>query len=89
MLELVMERLAMLGADVSVDVREGVIDVVVQDFEGFDDEGEEIYSDYDYEAVEDFEEWLEEQCVEHCGDFYHYYHFEDFQVIMGYSSFDI
>ena len=89
MLELVMERLEMLGADVSVDVREGVIDVVVEDFEGFDDEGEEIFLDYDSEAIEAFEEWLEEHCLEYCGDFYQYYQFEGFQVIVGYASFDI
>jgi hypothetical protein len=89
MLELVMERLEMLGADVSVDAREGVIDVVVEDFEGFDDEGEEIFLDYDSEAIEDFEEWLKEHCLKYCEDFYQYYHFEDFQVIIGYASFDI
>ena len=34
-------------------------------------------------------DWLEENANSIDGDFYHYYHFGDIVVVVGYTSFDI
>ena len=89
MKELVLKKLKKLGADVEVDVREDKIIVNVRDFDGFTEDWEEIYRDYDKEAVGEFLEWLEEQCSKSYGDLYEYYEFDGFTVEVGYDSFDI
>lgn len=92
MLELVLAKLDELGADVEYFVTEDKkeVHVTLQDFEGFDDDWEEIDREYDdAEKVDAFEEWLEEQCEQHSGDFYQYFGFGDFVVVLGYASFDI
>ena len=63
--------------------------ITVDDFEGFDEDWSEIMRDYDVEAVDGLIEWLEEHCISEDGDLYSYYHFEEFDVQLGYSSFDI
>lgn len=79
-----------LGNDVWFDVEDSDIDVTVNDFEGFDDDWSEVMRDYDNpEAVEAFLEMLEEKCVSQEGDFYVVYHFEGFDLQLGFGSFDI
>ena len=64
--------------------------LTLEDFEGFDEHWHEIMREYDNkEAVNALLDWLETNCTEHHEDFYTYYEFSDFQVIVGYSSFDI
>ena len=94
MMEIIIAMLEKMGEDVDYRVRE--IDgekpelvITVNDFEGFDKDWSEIMRDYDVEAVDGLIEWLEEQCISEDGDFYSYYHFEEFDVQLGYSSFDI
>ena len=89
MKELVLKKLEELGEDVMVEVRDDEIEVIVNDFEGFDDHWCEVLRDFDEDAVGEFVDWLEEQCLEHCGDYYHYYKFDGFTVEIGYASFDI
>lgn len=89
MKDLVIEKLVALGADVSYKVSDDEIDVVVKDFDGFDDDYCEIYRDYDEDAVESFEEWLEEHCVSCQLDFYQVYKFDGFSVSVGYESYDV
>lgn len=89
MFELVLKEIEKLGNDVEVTTSGKNIEVMVLDFEGFEEDGSEIYLDYDEERVEEFEEWLQEHCLEYSGDFYQYYHFEDFTVTIAYESFDI
>lgn len=80
-----------LGADASLWERfDGTLDVTLQDFEGFDDDWEEIEREYDdEEAVNIFLKMLERECVSQEGDFYVTYHFDNFDVVIGYASFDI
>ena len=94
MMELIIAMLEKMGEDVDYRVRE--IDgekpelvITVDDFEGFDEDWSEIMRDYDEEAVDGLIEWLKEHCISEDGDFYSYYHFEEFDVQLGYSSFDI
>ena len=82
-----------LGADAEMmilDKEEMVLDVTLQDFEGFDDDWSEIYRDYDHpEAVEQFEDMLDTACLSREGDYYVRYHFDGFTVRLGYASYDI
>ena len=94
MMEIIIAMLEKMIEDVYYHVRE--IDgekpelvITVDDFEGFDEDWSEIMRDYDEEAVDGLIEWLEEHCISEDGDFYSYYHFEEFDVQLGYSSFDI
>lgn len=64
--------------------------VIVYDFEGFDDDWEEIYRDYDEELVDSIQEKLKKSAVSVDDDgLYTLYTFNDFVVEWGYSSFDI
>ena len=66
------------------------LDVTIQDFEGFDKNWREIDRDLDNpEALGAFLEMLEAECSSKEGDFYVTYHFDGFDVEIGYASFDI
>ena len=88
--EMMVAEIEALGDDVDMFEIDEVLHVTFEDFEGFDDEWEEIFRDYDdEEAVDAFLEMLERECVSHEGDFYVTYHFEGFDVQIGYASYDI
>ena len=86
----VLERVSMVE-DVSVyEFSSGArIDLTVEDFDGFDEDWCEVSRDYDEEAVAELVEWLEEHAVEVEDDFYIVYHFEGFEVHLGFGSYDI
>lgn len=91
MFEMFLEMLKACGNDVSMhrDSR-GCYCVEFDDFEGFDDDWDEVMREYDNPIeVEALENWLEEQCESQEGSLYVMYHFEGFDVEVGYSSFDI
>ena len=72
------------------DWTDGSYDITFCDFEGFDEDWEEVMRDYaDEMGVEALQEWLEEHCVSQEDDFYVVYHFEGFDVQVGFTSFDI
>jgi hypothetical protein len=94
MMEKIIAMLEKMSEDVDYRVREiedekPELVITVDDFEGFDDDWSEVMRDYDEEAVDGLIEWLEEHCVSEEGDLYSYYHFEKFDVQLGYTSFDI
>lgn len=68
---------------------ENKLDVTVEDFEGFDEDWDEVYADIDDDVVDKMIEWLESHCDSHEGDLYHYYTFGDLVVCLGWASFDI
>lgn len=80
-----------LGDDVTIfDEDDYCLDVTIEDFEGFDKNWEEIDRDLDDpEAVQAFLGMLETECSSKEGDFYVTYHFDGFDVEIGYASFDI
>lgn len=60
------------------------------DFEGFDEDWEEIFRDYENGGlVHQVLNFLENNCKSQEGDLYKEFIFDDFNVIVGYSSFDI
>ena len=89
--EMMIAAIENLGADASMyEFENGTIDVTLEDFEGFDDNWSEIDREYDNEeAVNAFLEMLEAECSSKEDDFYTIYHFEGFDVQLGYASFDI
>ena len=89
--EMMVAAIENLGADASMyEYADGMIAVTLEDFEGFDDDWSEIDREYDNEeAVDAFLEMLEAECSSKEGDFYRVYHFEGFNVQLGYASFDI
>ena len=93
MLEMLIEKLEKLEEDVfySFDEKEHLLRVDFNDFEGFEEDGEEVYR-YDFlhfDLIKEFEEFLKEHCVSQEDDFYYYYYFDDFAVRVGYTSYDI
>ncbi len=89
-MEMVMEMLSQVGDDLMVDVYDDQVHVVVEDFEGFDEDWSEVYRELDdAEAVYSVQEQLSEMCLSMVDDFYLYYHFEGFSVCWGYASFDV
>ena len=89
--EMMLTAIEALGEDASLwEYSDGTLGVTIEDFEGFDDEWSEVDREYDdEEAVDAFLEMLEAECSSQEGDFYVVYHFEGFDVRLGYASFDI
>ena len=59
-------------------------------FYGFDENWDEVYRDYyNPQAVEDLEDWLNENCLKREDKLYSRYYFNDFIVTTGYASYDI
>lgn len=90
-IEMMKEQLNALCEDISFWEwdDENKLDVTVEDFEGFDEDWDEVYADIDDDAVEKMIEWLESHCDSHEGDLYHYYTFGDLVICLGWASFDI
>lgn len=89
--EMVIAQVDALGEDASyyVDL-EGDLHVTFEDFEGFDDDWDEIEREYDdEEAVDAFVERLEAEASEVSGDYYRYYQMDGFTVVTGCASMDI
>lgn len=89
--EMMLTAIKALGADASLwDEEDYCLNVTLENFEGFDKDWSEIYREYDNpEAVKHFKEMLEAECLSQEDDFYMIYHFEGFDVELGYASFDI
>ena len=88
--EMIIEMLEKLGEDVMFDIDyEGNFDIVINDFEGFDNDWCEIERKYDKDAVNAVLKEIEKSAISVDGDFYRYYSFEDFEICVGYASFDI
>lgn len=89
--EMMITAIKALGADASLwDEKDYCLDVTIEDFSGFDDDWSEVYRQFnDGKAVDTFLKMLETECSSKEGDFYVVYHFEGFDVQLGYASFDI
>lgn len=88
--EMMKKAIEALGDDATLWVHDDMLDVTFEDFEGFDDDWDEVMREYDdEEAVDAFIEMLERECVTKEGDFYVTYLFDGFKVQVGYASYDI
>ena len=89
-IEIITAQLDRISADSDYYVHGNNIDLTINDFEGFDDDRCEVDREFvDAETVEEVLDWLEENADSVDGDFYHYYHFGNIVVVVGYTSFDI
>ena len=69
---------------------ENTLHINFNDFEGFDEDWKEIDRDYENEElVHQVLNFLEKNCKGQKEDLYKEFIFDDFNVIVGYSSFDI
>lgn len=87
--EKLMELLNNANADVDFEfTEENFLDVTINDFEGFDEEWNEISREYvNAQAVENVLDFLNQFNCE--GDFYRVYQVDELLVQVGYTSFDI
>jgi hypothetical protein len=89
-IEIITAQLDRISADSQYNMTANQIDLTINDFEGFDENWSEVDREFvDAEAVEEVLQWLAENadCID--GNYYHYYHFGDIVVKVGYTSFDI
>ena len=91
-METMKKQLKALCKDISFweNPAENTLGVTVEDFEGFDEDWDEVYADINEDAVNTMIEWLEEHCDSHDGgSLYQYYTFGDLVVCLGWASYDI
>lgn len=88
--EMMKKAIEALGEDATTYTIGTTIHVTLEDFEGFSEDWDEIDREFDDEAAVDyFLEMLEDTCTSCEGDYYRTFHFEGFDVELGYASFDI
>ena len=69
---------------------DGTYGLTLEDFEGFDDDWNEVEREYvNEEAVDALLKWLEANYIERKSNLYIHYVFPDFRLTLGYASFDI
>lgn len=90
MKNIILEKINELGNDAYSNEYDNIISVDFNDFEGFDEDWNEVMRDYDNpELVQDFVDFLKSTCDRMEGDFYQCYHYNDFVVQVGFTSYDI
>ena len=88
--EMILALLATAGNDLDVEDWDDEIEVTVNDFEGFDENWDEVDRELDNEElVTSIYKTLVAECKTHRDDFYNYFDFEGFSICWGYASFDI
>lgn len=76
--------------DVDFFEKDKIIHLTIDDFEGFDDNWNEVMRDYNNpNAVNALLDWLDINCAFKVDKFYTIYSFDGFAVELGYTSFDI
>lgn len=78
--------------DISVNSYSGEnsIDITINDFDGFNDDWGEDFCDLaNPELLNEFLEFLDNNCIEKKEDYYDVYEFENFSIHIGYASYDI
>ena len=91
-MEMMKKQLMTLCKDISFweNTDKNMLGVIVEDFEGFDEDGNEVFADINEDAVNTMIEWLEGHCDSHDGGcFYQYYTFGDLVVCLDWESYDI
>lgn len=69
---------------------DGTYVLTLEDFDGFDEDWHEIEREFENdEAVDALLAWLNANCTERDANLYVRYTFPDFQVTVGYASFNI
>lgn len=86
----IIAKLDTIANDADYEVRENRIDLTINNFEGFDEDWNEVMREMvDEEAVENVIDWLEENADRYERNLYTDFYFGDIVVTLGYTSFDI
>lgn len=91
-MEMMKKQLMTLCEDISFweNTDKNMLGVIVEDFEGFDEDWNEVFADINEDAVNTMIEWLDEHCDSHdSGCFYQYYTFSNLVVCLDWESYDI
>ena len=89
-IELITNQLDRISADSWYNITDNRIDLTINDFDGFDEDWNEMYREFvDEDLVDEVLEWLEENADYIDGDLYRSYYFGEICVEVGYTSFDI
>jgi len=76
--------------DVIVNEYNNEIHLDFNDFDGFDEDWEEIDRNYvNFDLVEKVQDFLDNNCLSCDNDYYTIYNFDTFKVVVGYTSYDI
>ena len=76
--------------DILLNTTNNKIEIDFNDFEGFNDEWEEIDRDYvNPELVDEVIAFLNNNCIAKNDNFYATYYFNNFEVMVGFTSYDI
>ena len=89
-IEIITTQLDRISADSWYEITDNRIDLTIDDFEGFDENWNEVDREFvDEDAVEEVLKWLKENadCID--DNLYRDYHFGDIVVEVGWTSFDI
>ena len=91
-MEMMKKQLMTLCEDISFweNTDKNMLGVILEDFEGFDEDWNEVFADINEDAVNTMIEWLDEHCDSHdSGCFYQYYTFGNLVVCLDWESYDI
>ena len=91
-MEMMKKQLMALCEDISFweNTDKTMLGVIVEDFEGFNEDGDEVFADINEDAVNTMIEWLDKHCDSHdSGCFYQYYTFGNLVVCLDWESYDI
>ena len=91
-MEMMKKQLMTLCEDISFweNTDKNMLGVIVEDFEGFDEDGDEVFAGINEDAVNTMIEWLDKHCDSHdSGCFYQYYTFGNLVVCLDWESYDI
>lgn len=86
----IIEELVKIG-DITVDIEtKGQVDITIEDFEGFDENWEEVNRDYvNPDKISELVNYLEENGTDKVEELYKWYTIDNTRICLGYSSFDI
>ena len=89
-IEIITTQLDRISADSWYEITDNRIDLTIDDFEGFDENWDEVDREFvDEDAVEEVLKWLKENADYVDDNLYRDYHFGDIVVEVGWTSFDI
>ena len=89
-IENILAQLDRIYADSWYKIKDNLIDVTIDDFDGFDKNWREIDREFvDEDTIDEVIEWFDENADYDDGEFYARYHFGDMLVCVHYTSEDI
>lgn len=90
MKNIILNKVKELESDITMFDFDNTINLTIDDLEGFDEDWSEVERELENSnGVNEFLEFLANTCKSMEQDFYTTYNYDGFNVVVGYSSFDI